>query len=98
MYSSLSTASPELKGDTEVELLFENAFTQEIFDKEYKFEFTELLKTQLKNQLITLTTGCQRRENQQFIYTDEDKLRHLSEKYPQLNAFRQRFHLDFDTK
>lgn len=62
----------------------------------FKTEFVEYLRKNLKNNLIMLEASISASESKKIIYTSDDKLKYLAQKYPILDELKKRFGLETD--
>lgn len=60
----------------------------------FKGDFLVYLRKNLNNNLIMLETSIAPTENKKVIYTSDDKLKYLTEKYPIVEDLRKRLGLD----
>jgi len=99
LYNTLSTEIPVPGNDHIINLKLTNKLLEEALNS-LKGDLTEFLRGELKNDFITITTTVIEDSQEKTIrkpYTDEEKFAYLKEKYPQLQALRDRFKLDFET-
>lgn len=62
----------------------------------FKTEFVEYLRKNLRNNLIMLEASISATESKKIIYTSDDKLKYLTQKYPILDELKKRFGLETD--
>jgi DNA polymerase-3 subunit gamma/tau len=62
----------------------------------FKTELTEYLRRSLKNNLILVEASMSAMETKKIIYTSDDKLKHLAQKYPIVEDLKKRLGLDTD--
>jgi hypothetical protein len=95
MYNTLSTQTPVLKNNTEIELYMNNQLQEEEFQR-IKPSLIVFLKNELRNNKITILTSlAQPDDDNKKFYTDKEKFDHLAQKNPSLITFKQQFGLDF---
>ncbi len=97
MYHALKAQEPVIDEKSGLFLEMKNLAQQEEFDKFFKSELVDFLRKQLKNSLIKIETKVKEEvdDNNNMLYTQEDKFKHLLSKNPKLNLLKQQFNLDF---
>ncbi len=96
MYNSLTGKTFELISEYGFELSFANQSQADDFTSEILNHLQGLLRRDLNNTQITIQTKVSKEENQNFIYTAEDKFKNMAGKNPALIKLKQRFGLDFE--
>jgi DNA polymerase-3 subunit gamma/tau len=62
----------------------------------FKTDFVDYLRRSLKNNLIMLEATVAATETKKIIYTSDDKLKYLAQKYPIVDELKKRFGLETD--
>ncbi|MFC2136656.1 DNA polymerase III subunit gamma/tau [Bacteroidota bacterium] len=93
--NTLTSSVPVLTENFKIKFIVVNEFQKEAILKKEN-ELLAFLKKGLKNSLIELTIEVIESEQQQKLYTQEDKFKHLADKNSTLNTLKQKFNLDFE--
>jgi DNA polymerase III subunit gamma/tau len=98
IYSILKDQKIEVDGDGTIKVYFNNKTQIEDFKTRVRADILSFLRKELNNDTIELTELLEDNEenNQNNLYTAEDKFRHMAEKNPALNKLKQQFNLDFE--
>ncbi|HUS86580.1 MAG TPA: DNA polymerase III subunit gamma/tau [Bacteroidales bacterium] len=96
MASIIQGMIPVIKGDNEIELALSTDAQKEYFDKRYKGDVLDFLKTELDNTDLTFYTVVNEILENNAPYTDKEKLKHLAEKNPAIDKLKRDFKLDFE--
>lgn len=95
--STLKTQLPSLKENYLVEVEMNNRAQKEDFDKVIKADLLQFLRNELQNSRIEISSFVVEEENNEnSLYTDEEKFRHLNQINPNLGKMKQQFNLDFE--
>ncbi|HYX05515.1 MAG TPA: DNA polymerase III subunit gamma/tau [Bacteroidales bacterium] len=99
MYSTLSNQKPVFESEYRLVYEMNNTVQLDTFSREIKNQLLAFLKNSLGNDQIEidaiLSEGSEGEDNNK-LYTPEDKFKYMSEKNPVLNKLKQHFNLDFD--
>jgi DNA polymerase-3 subunit gamma/tau len=90
------TARPELNNENSVLLHLTNADEKDYFSRNYSHKFVNTLMSVFSNPPASVETVVDTTESVQKLYSDDDKLEHLQEKYPTLKDIRKAFNLDLE--
>jgi len=93
--SSLSSKQPVLKADTLIEFPITNKALEESINED-KMNLLGFLRKELNNYSIQLNLVMVEGEEKTNLYTANDRYKHLAEKNPAINKFRQAFDLDIE--
>lgn len=94
-HAVLSKNYPVLHDNFIVELEIDNEAAERSLDSE-KLEFLELLRRELCNTEIKLSTVINYIPDTKKLYTQREKFMHMAEKNPNINKLRQQLDLDID--
>jgi DNA polymerase-3 subunit gamma/tau len=90
------TARPELNNENSVLLHLTNADEKDYFSRNYSHKLVNTLISVFSNPPASVETVVDTTESVQKLYSDDDKLEHLQEKYPTLKDIRKAFNLDLE--
>ncbi len=96
IFNTLTSKDPKLEENHVVSFLIDNNLQKEKIN-EIRNELLSFLKTELKNSTIDLKlviTGLEEENNK--LYTSEDKFKHMLSKNEDLNKLKQEFNLDLE--
>jgi DNA polymerase-3 subunit gamma/tau len=96
LYSTLATFQPILAGKEIIEITLSNQAQLDDFNKNVKSDMIKRLRDELLNDNIVLDIIISEFEQQNMLYTAEEKYRHLVSKNPTLGKLKQQMNLDFD--
>ncbi len=94
LHHILKPAKISLKDKFIIGLALANSLQKETFDK-FQAEIIPFLSAKLSNEFLGFDVEIVEQTGQQQLFTDNDKLKYLTEKNPNLAAFKQKFDLDF---
>lgn len=94
-YTALTKSTPVLKGNFMIELEIDNEAAEKALDVE-KLDFLEVLRKELMNSEIQLTTVINYVPDVKKLYTQREKFMHMAEKNPNINKLRQQLDLEID--
>jgi hypothetical protein len=83
MATTLTTAAPELRNETEIHLTLHSR-AEELHFENAKVELLGFLRRELKNDLLNLHYKISAAEVSGRPYTNEEKLKYLAAKHPQI--------------
>lgn len=92
--SILANCQPQLKADGVTILVTFKNETNEIEFNRMSLDLLDFLKAQLRNSNISFETQIIAPKEEKVIYTLQDRLNHIMEKYPQLEDWKDKFDLD----
>jgi DNA polymerase-3 subunit gamma/tau len=92
---SLLSKTPVLKGETTIEFPITNKSMEESINED-KMNFLGFLRKELNNYSIQLNLIMVEGEEKTNLYTATDRYKHLADKNPAINKFRQTFDLDIE--
>ena len=100
IFNLLENHKPTINNDFVLYLELENVLQEEILN-EVRHELIAYLRASLKNDYIQLEVAIRVLEEEEGIdakrlYTDQEKLKFLMEKNPNLDKLKQTFNLDLD--
>jgi DNA polymerase-3 subunit gamma/tau len=95
-YSSLTTQTPELVDKHTIKLVMSNSNQVDDFMKNIKPDLINHLRNELLNDSIVIEVQIEEQENQNRLFTAEEKLKHMIAKNPALGKLKQQFNLDFE--
>ena len=99
MYSTLSNQKPVFENEHRLVYTLNNTVQLDTFSREIKNQLLAFLRNTLGNDQFEidaiLNEGNDTDDNNK-LYTPEDKFKYMSEKNPLLNKMKQQFNLDFD--
>jgi DNA polymerase-3 subunit gamma/tau len=93
--SSLLSKQPVLKDEATIEFTINNKALEESINED-KMNFLGFLRKELNNYSIQLNLVMVQSEEKANLYTATDRYKHLAEKNPNINKFRQTFDLDIE--
>lgn len=93
--STLSASTPQLKENYSIEFTTASKTSEETLNEE-KTELVSFLRSKLKNYTLTLTFLIAESKDKKTLYTATDKYKHLLEKNPDIQKFKQAFDLDIE--
>jgi len=96
MSSIIKAMKPEIEDETNIVLLLSNKAQKDYFDQKYKQELIKHLVNELSNTKIRFITKVNDDPGDSTPYTDEEKLKHLSEKNSSVDKLRNEFGLEYD--
>jgi len=96
LYSTLNTIEPVLSGTHIVELTLSNQTLQKDFDKNLNHDMTHFLRDELANDTIIIEVKVAKQNEQQKLYTSEEKFKYMVSKNPALNELKKKLDLDFE--
>lgn len=70
-----------------------NEALEQTFEK-FRFDLLEVLRNELENDKIVLTTKVVEISEDRMLYTDQEKFEHLKKKYPALKELQDKLGLD----
>ena len=94
-HTALTKSNPVLKENFIIELEIDNEAAGKALDVE-KLDFLELLRKELQNTEIQLTTPVNYVADIKKLYTQREKFLHMAEKNPSINKLRQQLDLEID--
>jgi DNA polymerase-3 subunit gamma/tau len=96
IFNTLTSKDPKLEEDNTVSFIIDNNLQEEKIN-EIKNELIGFLKTELRNSLIELKLIISDKEEENNkLYTAEDKYKHMLSKNEKLNNLKQEFNLDLE--
>ncbi len=95
LFSTLTAHSPQLKDETEIIFLVNNALQREPL-QHVQAKLLQYLRTSLQNNKVELSIQVAEKKENTKPYTAEDRFTQMSKKNPALLSFKQRFMLDFE--
>jgi DNA polymerase-3 subunit gamma/tau len=94
-YTALTKSNPVLKDNFLIELEIDNEAAEKALDVE-KLDFLEVLRKELQNTDLQLTTVINYVADIKKLYTQREKFMHMAEKNPSINKLRQQLDLEID--
>jgi DNA polymerase-3 subunit gamma/tau len=94
-HTALTKSNPVLKENFFIELEIDNEAAEKALDVE-KLDFLEMLRKELMNTEIQLTTVINYVADIKKLYTQREKFMHMAEKNPSINKLRQQLDLEID--
>jgi DNA polymerase III subunit gamma/tau len=95
VYHILKASQPKIIEDNIISFELKNSMQKDAVEK-FQSEIMEFMCQKLKNDNLVLNlTIIEEDQQQKTLYTDNDKLKYLTEKNPNLSTFKQKFGLDF---
>jgi DNA polymerase-3 subunit gamma/tau len=94
-HTALTKSNPVLKENFFIELEIDNEAAEKALDVE-KLDFLEVLRKELMNTEIQLTTVINYFADIKKLYTQREKFMHMAEKNPSINKLRQQLDLEID--
>jgi DNA polymerase-3 subunit gamma/tau len=92
--SMFKSVIPELEEDNTIKIHLTNAAQKDIFIQNYKQRLSGFLRSRFRVTELEIETSVDLSENNEILYTDEQKYNYLQSKYPELKEFRKAFNLD----
>jgi DNA polymerase III subunit gamma/tau len=94
LFHMLSASKPKIFDNNTIRFELKNSLQKEAIDK-FKPEIITFIGSNLKNSLLDLEfIVVEETETKTTLYTDNDKLKYLTEKNPNLNTLRNKFGLE----
>ena len=94
-HTALTSSNPVLKENFQIELEIDNEAAGKALDVE-KLDFLEVLRKELQNTEIQLTTSIKPQVDTKKLYTQREKFMHMAEKNPSIHKLRQQLDLEID--
>lgn len=94
LHHILKSTKPGLKDKSTISVVLGNTLQKETFDKA-QAEIMKFLSSKLRNDHLLFELEIDEQTGQKQLFTDNDKLKYLTEKNPNLAAFKQKLDLDF---
>lgn len=91
MFKSIKT---ELEEDNTIRIFLTNAAQKDIFVQDYKQNLSNFLLSRFRIRNLEIETSVDQIEDNEILYTDEQKYNYLQSKYPELKEFKKTFNLD----
>jgi DNA polymerase-3 subunit gamma/tau len=91
MFKSIRT---ELDNDDIIRIHFGNATQKDLFVQNYKQKVISFMNNRFGTRDIDVETVVDISENNEILYSDEQKFNYLVTKYPELKEFKKAFNLD----
>lgn len=91
MFKSIKT---ELEEDNTIRIFLTNAAQKDIFVQDYKQNLSNFLLSRFRIRNLEIETSVDQIEDNEILYTDEQKYNYLQSKYPELKEFKKAFNLD----
>jgi len=88
------SVKPDLEEDNTIKIHLTNAAQKDIFIQNYKQKLSGFLHSRFKVNELEIETSVDLSEDNEILYTDEQKYNYLQSKYPDLKEFRKAFNLD----
>ncbi|MFC2096259.1 DNA polymerase III subunit gamma/tau [Bacteroidota bacterium] len=96
IFNTLTSKDPKLEGDNIVSFIIDNNLQEDKIN-EIRHELLVYLKSELKNSSIDLKIIItELKEENNKLYTSEDKFKHMLSKNENLNKLKQEFNLDLE--
>ncbi|HOU01068.1 MAG TPA: DNA polymerase III subunit gamma/tau [Bacteroidales bacterium] len=92
--SMFKSVKPDLEEDNTIKIHLTNAAQKDIFIQNYKQKLSGFLHSRFKVNELEIETSVDLSEDNEILYTDEQKYNYLQSKYPDLKEFRKAFNLD----
>ncbi len=92
--SMFKSIKPELDNDNIIRIHLSNAAQKDIFVQSYKHRLADFLNTKFDIKDIDIETIVDLSENNDILYSDEQKYNYLVKKYPKLKDLKRAFNLD----
>ena len=96
LYSTLVSCKPALSGKETIEFELSNQNQHDDFLKNLKSDMLKFLRDELLNDNIVIEINISEIEQQNMLYTSEERFKHLLSKNPSLGNLKQQMNLDFD--
>ncbi len=91
MFKSVKT---ELEEENTIKIHLTNAAQKDIFVQNYKQKLSGFLLSRFRITELEIETSVDQTEDNEILYTDEQKYNYLQSKYPELKDFKKAFNLD----
>ncbi|MDX9725615.1 MAG: DNA polymerase III subunit gamma/tau [Bacteroidales bacterium] len=91
MFKSVTT---ELENDNVIKIHVNNAAQKDLFVQNYKHRLIDFLQKRFGSADIDVETVVDLTESNEILYSDEQKLGHLTTKYPEIRDLKKKFNLD----
>jgi DNA polymerase-3 subunit gamma/tau len=85
---------PELENDQTIRIHLSNAAQKDTFILNYKQKLISFLESRFILNEIDIETSVDLSESSEILYSDEQKLNYLTNKYPILKDMKKTFNLD----
>ena len=92
--SMFKTIKPEIEDDNTIKIHLSNAAQKDIFVQNYKPKLSNFLESKFLVTDLEIETAIDVSETNELLYSDEQKLNYLQNKYPVLKDFKKTFNLD----
>jgi DNA polymerase-3 subunit gamma/tau len=92
--SMFKSVKPDLEEDNTIKIHLTNAAQKDIFIQNYKQKLSGFLHSRFRVNELEIETSVDLSEDNEILYTDEQKYNYLQSKYPDLKEFRKAFNLD----
>ncbi len=92
--SMFKSVKPEMEDDDTIRIHLSNAAQKDIFIQNYKQKLIAFLENRFLIPELEIETAVDLSENDEILYTDEQKYNYLQTKYPSLKDFKKAFNLD----
>jgi DNA polymerase-3 subunit gamma/tau len=92
--SMFKSIRPELEDDQTIKIHLNNAAQKDIFILNYRPKFVSFLEKKFIRSDFEIETTVDLTESNEILYSDEQKLNYLSNKYPILKEMKKTFNLD----
>jgi DNA polymerase III alpha subunit (gram-positive type) len=92
--SMFKTIKPEIEDENTIILHLSNAAQKDIFIQNYKPKLLNFLENRFMVSELEIETTIDVAETNELLYSDEQKLNYLQNKYPVLKDFKKAFNLD----
>jgi DNA polymerase III subunit gamma/tau len=92
--SMFKTIRPEIENDKTIRIHLNNAAQKDIFVLNYRPRLVAFLESKFYMDDIDIETAVDESEANNVLYSDEQKLNHLVNKYPVLKEMKKTFNLD----
>lgn len=92
--SMFKSIRPELQDDQTIKIHLSNAAQKDIFILNYRPKFVSFLERKFIMSDIEIETTVDLTESNEILYSDEQKLNYLTNKYPILKEMKKTFNLD----
>lgn len=92
--SMFKSVKLDLEEDNTIKIHLTNAAQKDIFIQNYKQKLSGFLHSRFMVNELEIETSVDLSEDNEILYTDEQKYNYLQSKYPDLKEFRKAFNLD----
>ena len=92
--SMFKTIKPEIEDDNTIKIHLSNAAQKDIFVQNFKPKLLNFLESKFLVLDLEIETAIDVSETNELLYSDEQKLNYLQNKYPVLKDFKKTFNLD----